>query len=66
MASGDFDPHLVTGPMFLHEVGGNIGEGENSIGQLFTYFLLAIIIMSLNYLMWTLMNRRRVNIYTRT
>ena len=23
--SKDFDPHTVTGPMFLHEVGGNIG-----------------------------------------
>jgi hypothetical protein len=26
VAGGDFDPHLVTGPMFLHEVGGNIVE----------------------------------------
>ena len=24
----DFDPHTVTGPMFLHEVGGNIGETD--------------------------------------
>jgi hypothetical protein len=26
VAGEDFDPHLVTGPMFLHEVGGNIVE----------------------------------------
>lgn len=26
VADEHFDPHQVTGPMFLHEVGGNIGE----------------------------------------
>ena len=29
VADEHFDPHQVTGPMFLHEVGGNIGEEES-------------------------------------